>query len=78
MYMCIPLIELLIWHKNEASTNGLIQSLPDFKRRKQICEKWLDFETEAQNIRLGLALDGVNPIRNLSSCHSFHYYKTCG
>jgi hypothetical protein len=74
--MCITLIELLIWHKNEASTNGLIQSAPCFKSWKQIYEKWLDFAIEAQNIRLGLALDGVNPFKNLSSCHSIHYYKT--
>jgi hypothetical protein len=36
MYMCITLKELLIWHKNEASTNGLIQSVLDFKSWKQI------------------------------------------
>jgi hypothetical protein len=78
MYMCITLIELLIWHKNEVSTNGLIQSVQDFKSWKQIYEKWVDFVTKAHNIRLGLALDGVNPFRNLSSCHYVHYYKTCG
>jgi hypothetical protein len=37
---------------------------------KDINEKWPEFANDVRNIRLGLALDGVNPFGNLSSCHS--------
>jgi hypothetical protein len=32
-------------------------------------KKWLEFSIEAQNIRLRLALDGMNPFGNLSFGH---------
>ncbi len=37
---------------------------------KHINDKWLDFVVDSRNVRLGLALDGVNPFGDLSSCHS--------
>jgi hypothetical protein len=37
---------------------------------KHIIEKWMEFSVDAHNIRLGLALNGVNPCGDLSSCHS--------
>jgi hypothetical protein len=35
-----------------------------------IKKKWPEFANDIQNIKLGLALDGVNPFGDLSSCHS--------
>jgi hypothetical protein len=37
---------------------------------KHIDKKWLEFASEVHNIRLKLALDGVNPFGDLNSCHS--------
>jgi hypothetical protein len=44
--------------------------VPYSKSWKQIDEKWSDFANEPHNVRLGLALEGVNPFGDLSSCHS--------
>jgi hypothetical protein len=37
---------------------------------KHINEKWTKFANDIRNVQLGLALDGVNPFGDLSSCHS--------
>jgi len=44
--------------------------VPNFIVWKPIIEKWLEFASDAQSIRLRLALDGVNPFGNLSFVHS--------
>jgi hypothetical protein len=43
MYRCKTLVELLIWHKHGANTNGLVWNVPDFKSWKHIYEKWREF-----------------------------------
>jgi len=50
MYRCKTLAKLLIWHKDGASTDGLIQSVPNSQSWKYITGKWLDFAVEARNI----------------------------
>jgi hypothetical protein len=37
---------------------------------KQINDKWPNFSNDSRNVRLGLALDQVNPFGDLSSCNS--------
>ncbi len=37
---------------------------------KHINDEWPTFATNGHSIRLGLALDGLNPFGDLSSCHS--------
>jgi hypothetical protein len=70
MYRCKTLAELLVWHKNGSSSDGLVRSVLDSKRWKHIDEKWLDFANEPHNIRLGLVLNGINAFGDLNSCHS--------
>ncbi len=48
----------------------LIISVPNSITKKHINEKWLEFASDSHNIRLGLALDEVNPFGNLSFIHS--------
>jgi hypothetical protein len=43
--------------------------VPIFLSWKHIFDKWREFAIEAWNIKLGLALDGVNPFGNLSFYH---------
>jgi hypothetical protein len=50
--------------------NGLLRSVLDSIAYTHISEKWLEFVSNSHNIRLGLALDEVNPFGNLSSIHS--------
>lgn len=58
------------WHSIGVSLDGLIQNVIDSIAWKHINEKWPEFVIDTCNVRLGLALDGVNPFGNLSSCHS--------
>ncbi len=60
---------MLTWHKDGYNINGLVQSVTNSFAWKHINEKWPCFVSDAHNIRLGLALDGVNPFSDLSSCH---------
>jgi len=70
MYRCKSLAELLTWHKDGISIDGLICNVVDSFTWKHVNDKWPTFATDACSIRLGLALDGVNPFGDLSSCHS--------
>jgi hypothetical protein len=69
MYICKSLVELMTWHKYGASADGLIRSVIDFVTWKHISITWLEFVVDAHNVRLKLALDGVNPFGDLSTCH---------
>jgi hypothetical protein len=69
MYICKSLVELMTWHKDGASANGLITSVIDFVTWKHIFTTWLEFVIDAHNVILELALDGVHPFVDLSTCH---------
>ncbi len=70
MYRSKSMAELLTWHSIGASLEGLIQNVTNSIAWKHINEKWPEFVIDTCNVRLGLALDGVNPFGDLSSCHS--------
>jgi hypothetical protein len=61
----VSLTKLLIWHKNESNLDGLVCSMPNSKSWKHIYDEWLYLAFNAHNIRLGLALDGVDPFGDL-------------
>ncbi len=70
MYICKSLVELMTWHKDGASVDGLIRNVVDFVAWKHISTTWLELAIDAHNVRLRLALDGVNPFGDLNTCHS--------
>jgi len=49
------------WHAQNNSTDGKQQLVVDSKIWMEFYNRWLDFVEDPCNIRLGLALDGVNP-----------------
>jgi hypothetical protein len=61
MYRCKSLENLLTWHKDGTSIDGLVRSVVDTLAWKYINDKWLAFATNAHSIRVELAFDGVNP-----------------
>jgi hypothetical protein len=63
-------MELLTWHKTGASLDGLVRSVLNYVAWKHVFKKWLEFASDVCNVRIGLALDGVNPFGDLSLCHS--------
>nr|KYP37824.1 hypothetical protein KK1_040967 [Cajanus cajan] len=50
--------------------DGMLRYPADSPQWKKIDYLFLDFGSEARNLRLGLALDGMNPFVNLSTNHS--------
>jgi hypothetical protein len=76
MYKCKSLAKLLTWHKDGASSNGLIWCVPNSTSWKHINDKWPNFANDSQNVKLGLALNKVNPFGDLSSTipHGLWFY----
>ena len=70
MYRCTKLAELNKWHTLRNYISGNMESLPDSKAWKHINALYPEFASEERNIRLGMALDGVNPYSNQSLSHS--------
>ena len=70
MYRCKWLAELNKWHASRDKEGGNVECVPDSKAWKHIESLDGTFATEARNIRLGMALDGVNPFSNQSLSHS--------
>lgn len=61
MYRCRDIAELMQWHAQNKSTDGKQWFVVDSKIWMDFVNKLLDFAQDPHNIRLGLALDGVNP-----------------
>ena len=70
MYRCTRIAELNKWHTSRKDISGKMESVPDSKAWKHINELYPEFASEERNIRLGMALDGVNPYSNQSLSHS--------
>ena len=70
MYSCRRLAELQKWHVGGKSKDKVMRSVVDSKAWDHVNNKWPWFAKEERNVRLGLALDGVNPFRNQSLSHS--------
>jgi hypothetical protein len=60
----------MFWHDANKSQDGMARSVCDSKVWTHVDNTWPNVEVEKQNIRLGLAFDGVNPYADLSTNHS--------
>jgi hypothetical protein len=49
------------WHYGNKSQDGYVRHVVDSKAWAHIDSIWPQFATDAHNLKLGLALDGVNP-----------------
>ncbi len=58
------------WHHTNKSHHGMVHSICDSKVWKHVDTTWPNFVADPHNIRLGLALDRVNPYVDLSTNHS--------
>jgi hypothetical protein len=50
--------------------DGVLRMPADGSSFREIEGKWADFKYEPRNVRLSLAVDGVNPFRELRSIYS--------
>lgn len=55
------------WHASGRSRDGLCRHPVDSLAWSHIDSTWPDFASENRNVRLGLAIDGVNPYTSLGS-----------
>ncbi|KAK3229268.1 hypothetical protein Dsin_001149 [Dipteronia sinensis] len=60
----------LTWHSTHTSKDGKMRHPVDSPAWETIDNTWPCFTLDPCNLRLGLAVDGFNPFRNLSSTHS--------
>ena len=70
MFRCSSIVGLMSWYSQNRSTDG-VQRIPvDSMAWKHIEEKWPEFAKEPRHLRLGLAMDGVNPFGLRSTTYS--------
>ena len=55
------------YHARNISEDGVLRMPADGSSFREIEEKWANFKDEPRNVRLSLATDGVNPLRELRS-----------
>ena len=60
----------LTWHSVSRINDGLLRHPTDSPQWKTIDHLYPEFGAEPRNLRLGLALDGINPFGNLTITHS--------
>jgi hypothetical protein len=60
MYNTLVQIEFMTWHAQNKNIDGMVRHAIDFFKWKFVHERWFEFAMEPRNVRLGLAIDGVN------------------
>ncbi|XP_020203464.1 uncharacterized protein LOC109789016 [Cajanus cajan] len=60
----------LTWHADKRNCDGMLRHPTNSPQWKKIDGLFPNFGSEARNLRLGLASDGMNPFGNLSTNHS--------
>ncbi|XP_052137356.1 uncharacterized protein LOC127755729 [Oryza glaberrima] len=58
------------WHEEGRTKDGLLRHPADGEAWNDLNTRYPGFSADARNVRLGLASDGFNPFRNMSSKHS--------
>jgi hypothetical protein len=61
---------LMTWHAENRSTDGMVRHASDSRQWRHVDERWPGFGQEARDVRLGLAMDGINPFSEKCSTHS--------
>ena len=70
MYRCRDIASLMKWQGKNSSTDGKVRSVLDSPAWKEVQKIDSGFFEEIRNVKLGLALDGMNPFADKSTRHS--------
>lgn len=70
MYGRKKLAHLMTWHSQNISSDGIMRYVHDTPAWKHVNAQWPEFGDDDRNVRLGLAMDGVNPYKLMRSKHS--------
>jgi hypothetical protein len=57
------MFELMLWHPQNSSSDGLVKHPCNSKAWKHIQQKFPDFVVDPRNVHLGFVVDGVNPFK---------------
>jgi hypothetical protein len=60
----------MYYHACNISGDGVLRMLADGYAFREIEGKWADFKDEPRNVRLSLAVDSVNPFKDLRPIYS--------
>ncbi len=70
MYRATGTCELMTWHSQNKSMDGKVRHVPDSRAWEHIDATFPDFANEPRNVRLGLAIDGMNSFGEKSNTWS--------
>ena len=70
MYGRRKLASLMTWHASNRSMDGVMRHVHDSPAWKHIDSTWPEFSSDPRHVRLGVAMDGVNPYKLMRSKHS--------
>ncbi|XP_028126746.1 uncharacterized protein LOC114323365 [Camellia sinensis] len=70
LYMSRKTAEDMRWHKEKRIDDGVLRHPADSDEWKEFDVQHPQFALEPRNVRLGLAVDGFNPFRNMSNSYS--------
>ncbi|KAG8480296.1 hypothetical protein CXB51_024722 [Gossypium anomalum] len=70
LFMSSKTAESMRWHNDQRTDDGLLRHPADSLAWKSFDSKFLSFASDPQNVRLGLAADGFNPFKIMSTSYS--------
>jgi hypothetical protein len=70
LFRCESIEQFMDYHARNRSGDGVLRIPADGSAFREIEEKWEYFKDEPHNVRLSLAVNGVNPFRELRSIYS--------
>ncbi|KAG8473001.1 hypothetical protein CXB51_034871 [Gossypium anomalum] len=70
LFMSSKIAESIRWHHDQRTGDGLLRHPADSLAWKSFDSKFPSFASDPQNVRLGLASDGFNPFKIISTSYS--------
>ncbi|KAG8485982.1 hypothetical protein CXB51_019310 [Gossypium anomalum] len=70
LFMSSKTVESMRWHNDQRTDDGLLRHPVDSLAWKLFDSKFPSFVSDPQNVRLGLAADGFNPFKIMSTSYS--------
>lgn len=70
LFMSSKTSSLMRWHQEHRTNDGVMRHPADSPAWKTFDFEHKEFSSEPRNVRLGLASDGFNPFRTMSTTHS--------
>ncbi|KAG8493023.1 hypothetical protein CXB51_010409 [Gossypium anomalum] len=70
LFMSSKTVESMRWHHDQRTDDGLLRHLTDSLAWKSFDSKFPSFASDPRNVRIGLAADGFNPFKIMSTSYS--------